>query len=82
MRSETYKYRYLPVKNKMYIDDIGEYISYGICMILDIGEGKAKVFHIPDISMNFDFVYQLSVLFNNMQLDPVHFRNAFEDYII
>ena len=72
-------YRYLPIKERLYMDEIGEYISFGIRVIQDTDSEKAEILYVSDVSLDFDFVNQLTELCNTLQLEPIHLLDVIED---
>ena len=69
--------RYEAVRQLMFCEDAGSYVSYGIRYS---GNGKSEM--IPDISPDALAVKSLAALFNSEHLASCHFRDAVEDFVL
>lgn len=71
-------FRYVPIKESLYSDDLGSYISFGIKVFDD---SNCAVVSVSDISVNETFVSELCNLCTLHQLNPIHLLDIIEDNI-
>lgn len=69
-------FRYLPIKESFFSDDLGYYISFGIIVLNTSG---TIVTTVSDVSLNKQFVSELCFDFTINQLDPIHLLEVIED---
>ena len=72
---------YQVVKEKLYNQDIGRYISYGITIYDYTNCNYHKLKTISDISTNEELVTKLAAMCTRGQLSPIHFMDVIEDFI-
>ncbi len=65
--------RYIPVKEERYTPEIGEYQTYGICVLNETGE---TVTSLSDISTDFNTVSKLADQCTKGQLAPEHLKDV------
>ena len=69
-------YKYLTVKEKLFHEDIGAYISYGIICIDK--ETKREISKVSDVSTRKAFVKALAKKFTRLTLSPDNLLSAIE----
>lgn len=72
-------FHYHLLKEILYSDELGEYISFGIQVTNQRGD---KVASVSDISTKQDYVEELCRLFNKNNLSPLHLRDVIEDMLL
>lgn len=74
-------YRYLPIKETAFSDELGTYDTWGI-RVSHITESDSKeIGYIPDVSVNYGLVEHFTRLCNEGQLDPIHLHDAIDDIL-
>ena len=69
-------FRYVPIQENLYSDDLGCYISFGIeC----IDSEEQTVLFLSDVSVNRDFIEKLCFEFTAFQLSPIHLYDVIQD---
>ena len=71
-------FRYLPFKENMHSDELGDYITFGIKAFNPSG---CETICISDVSVNEAFVTDLCRKCMDAQLNPIHLLEVIEDYI-
>lgn len=71
-------FRYVPIKESLYSDELGSYISFGIKAVDLLGRDVTSV---SDVSTNEAFITELCNLCTQEQLLPVHLLDVIEDNI-
>ncbi len=69
-------FRYLPIKESYYSDELGNYISFGIVVLNVSG---SIITTVPDVSLDEKFVAELCCECTVNQLDPIHLLDVIED---
>ncbi len=69
--------KYYVTEDLMFLEDVGEYKSYGI----ELREGERVIERIRDIDTNREGVEALCALCNKLKVSPNHFRDVVEDYL-
>ena len=70
--------RYFPIKEHLFSEEVGSYISYGI-MVRD--ERNRPIMSVSDVSPNEQFVAGLCDRCNQYRLDPVHLSDVIYDLL-
>lgn len=68
---------YQAIKENLYHEDIGNYVSYGIAVTQD----GVTVDFISDVSVDEDEVRELARIFTESGLSPIHLVDAVEDFL-
>ena len=68
---------YQAIKENLYHEDIGNYVSYGIAVMHD----GVTLDCISDVSVDEDEVRELARIFTAVGLSPIHLMDAVEDFI-
>lgn len=69
-------YRYVPFKEKLYSDEFGTYISFGIKAFDSL---NCSITSVSDVSTNEVFVQDLCEKCTLYQLHPIHLLDVIED---
>lgn len=72
-------FRFRPVKQFLFSDELGEYVSYGIHVFLLTPAGCAEAGFFSDISCDPGFVELLARRCTREQLDPLHLPDIVAD---
>ena len=75
------KYLFRVFKEIRYLDDIGNYETFGILIIRVCSSGRYVVRQISDISTEYHFVRALAKLCTNGKLAPMHVMDVLEDHL-
>ncbi len=76
--AEKTRYRYIPVRESLESDELGTYISYGICVRR---EKEEEIEFISDVSTEFEKVKRLAHICTEKQLSPEHLSDVIEDFL-
>lgn len=68
---------YKVFSDKYLLPEVGEYVSYGICVYSD---GKL-VLCVPDVVTDSERAEKLVCLCNGCGLDPIHLADVIEDFL-
>ena len=71
------RYTYIPIREELWSDEIGKYISYGICAL----DRYTKVDFVSDVSTDYDLICAFTEICTLEALDPIHLRDAIEDLL-
>ncbi len=69
--------RYYVTEDLMFLEDVGEYKSYGI----ELREGERVLERIRDIDIRREGVEALCAICNSLELLPIHLRDVVDDYL-
>lgn len=76
---KPFLYRYQAIVERKYHEDIGEYRSYGIQVILVTCDGYELVRTVSDVTVDQEIILALTDKFNRLQLSPVHLMEALDN---
>ena len=71
--------RYIPFEEQLFLEEVGNYQTFGICAYAQQGDEWHEVRKISDVSVELDFVAALCDKCNAGQLSPLHLLDAVED---
>ena len=74
-------YRYLPVEEPHWSEEIGAYIAFGICALEKRGLCWREVGRVSDVSLRREEAARWALLFTEQQLEPVHFAEMVTDFL-
>lgn len=74
-------FNYLVIENEITSLDNGTYKSYGIKVMKKTNREEYEIEKVIDISTDFQFVKNLSLLCTKLNLSPIHLLNVIEDSI-
>ena len=74
-------FRYIPVQERLFSDDIGFYVSYGIRAVKETETEAEEIICISDVCTERDTVDNLTSLCTKLQMDPVHLLDVIEDFL-
>lgn len=69
--------KYYVTEEMMFLEDVGEYKSYGI----ELRDGERVIERIRDIDTDREGVEKLCALCNELELSQIHFRDVVDDYL-
>ncbi len=69
--------KYRSIREEMFSDEIGSYISYGI----ELADGDNVVRKISDVSTDEETVSHLVLLSNELNLSPIHIDDVISDIL-
>ena len=69
--------KYRSIREEMFSDEIGSYISYGI----ELTDGDNVVRKISDVSTDEETVSHLVLLSNELNLSPIHIDDVISDIL-
>lgn len=72
---------YLPIKQQLYQEDLGNYTSYGIAAWKFPAMQRAPCVFIPDVTQDRKAAKHLSVQCTVGQLDPKQLEDVVEDFL-
>ena len=77
----TTTWEYLTFQETLWHPDCGNYISFGIGVYQLYTQQRTFVSAIHDISLKEELVKNLTSLFNQLQLSPIHFPEVISDIL-
>ena len=75
--SEVRRYRYLVIEQNMTSEELGTYVTYGMCVERD----QEILALIHDLSPNLEDMQRLADLCTEHQLSPDHLADVIEDFL-
>lgn len=69
-------YQYRLTENRLYTEELGQYVSFGI----DVANSSGQIIlSVPDVSPDRQLVTDLCACCTQLQLDPIHLFDVLED---
>ena len=68
---------FLPIREKLFHEELGEYVTYGIKAY----QNTNMITNVSDVSTNFFFTLNLCVKFTFLKLSPCHLNDVLSDLL-
>ena len=70
-------YIYLPLTQRLYTEEIGDYVSYGI----SVTKNGERIYEVGDVTTDLDALSALCEKCTLLQLDPIHLEDVIYDFL-
>ncbi len=74
-------YLYQTYEEKLNHVDIGSYTGFGIIVLFVSEDSEEELFRVSDISVDKSVVDNMSELYTQVQLEPIHIYDVIEDTV-